>query len=87
MTAIVFRHTRLFAVFLLAAGALLLQPSAVQAQTGAKQPNMQSALASLTSARTALQKASANKGGHRVKAIELINQAIVEVQAGIAAAN
>jgi hypothetical protein len=87
MTAIVARQTRLFAVVLVGVGALLLQPTPVQAQSGAKQPNMQAALASLTSARTQLQKAAANKGGHRVKAIELINQAIVEVQAGIAAAN
>jgi hypothetical protein len=32
-----------------------------------------------------LQAAEANKGGHRVTAIRLINEAINEVQAGIAA--
>ncbi len=48
-----------------------------------RQPHMQAALDHLRDARGELQEASADKGGHRVKAIELINQAIDEVQAGI----
>jgi hypothetical protein len=48
------------------------------------QPNMQSALDSLMSARSSLERASHNKGGHRVRALELTNQAINEVQMGIA---
>ena len=51
----------------------------------AAQPHMQAALQHLRSARTQLQKATHNKGGHRVKAISLVNQAIDEVQKGIAA--
>jgi hypothetical protein len=51
----------------------------------AAQPHMQNALAALQNARAELQVAEANKGGHRVNAIRLVNEAISEVQAGIAA--
>jgi hypothetical protein len=47
------------------------------------QPRMQHALQALENARAQLEKAEHDKGGHRVKAIELINHAIAEVQAGI----
>lgn len=47
------------------------------------QPHMKAALATLNMAKNQLEKASADKGGHRVKAIALVNQAIGEVQAGI----
>lgn len=50
------------------------------------QPHMQAALAALTSARNNLDKANPDKGGHRAKALDLIKQAIDEVNAGIAAA-
>lgn len=53
--------------------------------TGA-QPHMTNALDALQTAKAELQAAQANKGGHRVKAIELVNQAIGEVQAGMEAA-
>ena len=49
------------------------------------QPHMQAALAALTSARNNLDKAEADKGGHRAKAIDLVKQAIDEVNAGITA--
>ncbi len=52
-------------------------------QATAKQANMTAARSSLTSAKVSLEKATANKGGHRVKAIKLIKQAIIEVNAGI----
>jgi len=52
----------------------------------ADQPNMQNALGKLQSAKASLQAASHDKGGHRVNAIRLIDQAIVEVQLGIDAA-
>jgi len=45
---------------------------------------MQSALASLRAAKDQLEKATHDKGGHRVKAIALTNEAIAEVQKGIA---
>ena len=50
----------------------------------AQQPNMQNALNALFSARSSLQMATPNKGGHRDRAIALVNQAIAEVEAGIA---
>jgi hypothetical protein len=56
------------------------------ARTLPDQPNMTGALASLEAAKHELQVAEANKGGHREKAIELVNQAITEVNKGIAAA-
>ena len=50
----------------------------------ADQPNMRAALVHLREAKAALQRAEHNKGGHRGKAVELINRAIAEVEAGIA---
>ena len=47
------------------------------------QPNMQAARANLITARNELQRAAADKGGHRVKAIGLVNSAIAEVNLGI----
>jgi uncharacterized iron-regulated protein len=51
------------------------------------QPHMQAALAHLTDARNDLVNATADKGGHRAKALDLVNKAIAEVNLGIAAAN
>ena len=48
-----------------------------------KQPHMAHALKALVSAKIQLEKAEHDKGGHRVKAIDLINQAITEVKEGI----
>lgn len=48
------------------------------------QPNMQAARSSLQTAKAELQKATPDKGGHRVNAIKLVNAAILEVNAGIA---
>lgn len=53
----------------------------------AGQPHMQNALMHLREARAALQRAEHNKGGHRERAIEKVNQAIAEVEAGMAAAH
>ncbi len=53
----------------------------------AGQPHMQNALMHLREARAALEKAEHNKGGHRERAIERINQAIAEVEAGMAVAH
>ena len=56
------------------------------ATANAGQPNMQAGLGQLRSARASLQKAVPDKQGHRNKAIGLVDQAIAEVQAGMAAA-
>jgi uncharacterized membrane protein YqiK len=50
---------------------------------GEKQPHMHEAHKHLEQAKASLEKAEADKGGHRVKAIELVNQALAEVKAGI----
>jgi hypothetical protein len=51
----------------------------------ASQPHMVNAKADLRGALSELQAASTDKAGHRVKAIELVKEAIGEVDAGIAA--
>ena len=47
------------------------------------QPHMQAALNALQNARDSLNRADADKGGHRAKALGLVNDAISEVQKGI----
>jgi len=49
----------------------------------ADQPHMRSALAHLRSARAELDRAEHNKGGHRGRAVDYVNRAISEVEAGI----
>jgi hypothetical protein len=48
------------------------------------QPNMEQALGNLHAARINLEVSSPDKGGHRVRALELVNQAIYQVRQGIA---
>lgn len=48
------------------------------------QPHMTASITLLQSARTELQAATPNKGGHRERGLALIDQAIAEVRAGIA---
>jgi hypothetical protein len=52
--------------------------------TYADQPHMHSALQSLQAAKAQLEKADHDKGGHRVRAEQLVSQALAEVRAGIA---
>jgi hypothetical protein len=66
----------------LACAAILLCGFLVGRATAA-QPHMQSALDHLKAAKAELQVAEENKGGHRTKALNLVNQAITEVEAGI----
>ena len=58
--------------------------SAVAAVALADQPYMRAARTNLQQARAQLQASLANKGGHRVKAIEHVNRAIGFVNQGIA---
>ena len=51
------------------------------------QPYMQEALNHLRQAEAALQRGAGDKGGHRVRAIQRVKQAEIEVQAGIQYAN
>lgn len=47
------------------------------------QPNMDAALQGLKQAQTALERATSDKGGHRLVALDFVKKAINEVQAGI----
>lgn len=51
------------------------------------QPHMQNALTALGNAKDSLERATADKGGHRAKALGFVNDAIDEVKKGIAAAS
>jgi hypothetical protein len=69
---------------LAAAGAAAASVAAVSTTTAdAYQGNMERALSSLYDALASLREASSNKGGHRVNAMKLIQDAIAEVNAGI----
>jgi hypothetical protein len=73
---------------ILLAGAAALSIGAVLGIVGeakASQPYMESALSDLQNARDALMRAEHDKGGHRARALNLVNQAIGEVEAGIQA--
>jgi len=50
----------------------------------ADQPQMRDAHAALKNAEKHLENATSDKGGHRVKALELVREAIKEVERGIA---
>ena len=69
----------------LVAGAVLAASGLGYAVGQAQQPHMQAALGDLQGAKAELQVAERNKAGHRVNALNLVNQAIGEVSAGIAA--
>ncbi len=62
---------------------IVLATGFVAGRATAAQPHMVTALDHLRAARTALDKAEADKGGHRAAAIELTDKAIHEVEAGI----
>lgn len=55
------------------------------AANGMEQPHMRAALESLKGARQQLEQAEHNKGGHREKAIKLVDRAIEQVKKGIEA--
>jgi len=55
----------------------------VAGKVSAAQPHMRSALDHLRLAKHELDAAEADKGGHRVKALSLVNDAITEVEAGM----
>jgi len=76
---------RLAAVAVIAASAGAGTMYFTAGEAGAEnQPHMRAALGSLQTARNQLQNATADKGGHRAKAIDLVNAAIAEVNRGIA---
>jgi hypothetical protein len=54
-----------------------------RARAAADQPHMQAALDALRVAKRELEAADTDKGGHRARAIGLVNQAISQVERGI----
>jgi hypothetical protein len=64
--------------------AATLATQTFQSADAERQPHMRAALSSLQSAKAQLEKASSDKGGHRVKALALTKQAIEQVEKGIA---
>ena len=62
---------------------LALTASFLAGRALADQPRMQAALDHLQSARRELAQATADKGGHRTKAIALVDDAIQEVRDGM----
>jgi len=52
------------------------------AQMARQEPHMSAALGHLQQAKAELEKATPNKGGHRERAIQLVDQTIQQVQAG-----
>jgi hypothetical protein len=73
-------RTRLVAAFVLS---LVLLAGFFLGRVSADQPHMQAALDHLKAAKTELEKADEDKGGHRVKALRLVNDAMVQVEKGI----
>ena len=74
------RKSLIRALFLVA----LLAVGFIAGQLSAAQPHMNSALKQLRAARASLNKATPDKGGHRERAIDLVNSAIDQVEKGIA---
>lgn len=70
-----------FTVGIMATSGVLVQ------NAQANQPHMENALSSLREARQQLEIAKEDKGGHRTRAIGIIDNAIAEVKAGISFAN
>ena len=69
---------------LIAAAAVAPAAGLLSETAAAYEPNMENALHALENAHTWLERASPNKGGHRERAIGMVEQAINEVRAGIA---
>ena len=78
-------RTGLRRVGLVAGAACLLGVGFGTGLVVAAQPHMVNALHALERANSELESAATDKAGHRVAAMRLVNEAIGEVQAGIAA--
>ncbi len=74
------RHRNLFFILLLV---VVLAGGFVAGKAAAAQPHMRSALDHLRAAKHELDVAESDKGGHRVAALKLVNDAITEVEAGM----
>ena len=72
-----------FGALTVAAAVVILAACAHPSPAVADQPQMHEALQALRNAERHLDKASHDKGGHRVKALEHVRAAINQVEAGI----
>lgn len=70
-------------IFVLLALLTLVTGYLLGCASGGGQPHMNAAADELRSARAELYAATGDKGGHRERAIALVDEAIAEVQAGI----
>jgi hypothetical protein len=84
MSKVLRNSPRTTTVILSLALAVALLGGFLVGRASAAQPHMRAALDHLQNAKAELQAAEADKGGHRVKAIALVNDAIGEVRAGMA---
>jgi len=84
MSKLLRNSPRTTTVILALALAVVLLGGFLVGRASAGQPHMRAALDHLQIARAQLQQAEPDKGGHRVKAIALVEDAIGEVRAGIA---
>lgn len=64
--------------------ALIFLTGCIAGRLSADQPHMQAAMEHLRMAKGELEKADEDKGGHRVKAIKLTNEAMEQVEKGMA---
>jgi len=71
---------RLFAILLVT---VAIGAGFLAGRVSADQPHMQAALEHLRIAKVELEKADRDKGGHRERALQLTNDAIVQVEKGI----
>ena len=73
-------RSRIIVAFVLCA---VLVSGFLLGRASADQPHMQAALEHLRAAKGELDRADADKGGHRARAIQLVNDAIGQVEKGI----
>ena len=74
------RRNRIFVACVLA---LIFLTGCIAGRLSADQPHMQAAMEHLRMAKGELEKADEDKGGHRVKAIKLVNEAMEQVEKGM----
>ncbi|MEF0943073.1 hypothetical protein [Rhizobium sp. BR 362] len=68
----------------LALGTVIMPAAAlIAAPAHAEQGNMEAAMRALNSALRSLHRATPNRGGHKARAVQLIEEAMAEVQAGM----